>query len=257
MHEHAAKHTKDGTSLWLLHITDNHLFADPNGGRHGVSSVASFERVMASATETRQPDLVVDTGDIAHDRTREVYEMFVAMVRDFVDCPMIATPGNHDLALPFDQVLSRESVTMKNWRIATVDTHVDDYVSGVVSQAEMRRLDDELGESESPTLVFGHHPATEIGCAWIDEHRIENGEEFLRNLEKYPHVRAYLSGHVHQAFDGHANGLKLMTTPSTCWQFKTGSDTFAVDDLSAGWRWIELRADGEIDSYVDRVVINT
>ena len=253
MNEHAAKHTTDGTSLWLLHITDNHLFADPNGGRHGVNSVESFQQVLVSATESRQPDLVVDTGDIANDRTREVYEMFASMVRDFVDCPMIATPGNHDLATPFDQVLSRESVTMKNWRIATVDTHVDDYVAGVISQTEMLRLEEDLETNELPTLVVGHHPAAEIGCTWVDEHRIENGEAFLRNLRNYPHVRAYLSGHVHQAFDGHADGLRLMTTPSTCWQFKTGSDSFAVDDLPAGWRWLELRADGEIDTYVERL----
>ena len=253
MQQQAARHTKDGTSLWLLHITDNHLFADPSEGRHGISSVETFQRVLESATASRRPDLVVDTGDIAHDRTVEVYEMFASMVRDFVDCPMIATPGNHDLAKPFDEVLSRDSVTMGDWKIVTVDTHIDDEVAGFIGQEEMTRVEDELRKNESPTLLIGHHPATEIGCAWIDGHRIENGDEFLRKLERYPHVKAYLGGHVHQAFDGRANGLRLMTTPSTCWQFKTGSDSFAVDDLPAGWRWLELRADGEIDTYVERL----
>ena len=253
MHTHAAERTKDGTSLWLLHITDNHLFADPNEGRHGVSSVDAFQQVLASATEVRKPDLVVDTGDIAHDRTLEVYEMFVSMVRDFVDCPLIATPGNHDLAGPFDQVLSREAITMKGWQIVTVDTHIDDTVNGVISENEMNRLEVELRFSDSPTIVFGHHPATEIGCAWIDVHRIENGDAFLQKLGKYPQVKAYVAGHVHQAYEGHANGIRLMTTPSTCWQFKTDSASFAVDDLAPGWRWLELRADGEIDSRVERL----
>ena len=255
MHEHAAKHTTDGRSLWLLHITDNHLFTDPDEGRHGVRSGDSFRQVLASSTESRQPDLIVDTGDIANDRTREVYEMFASMVREFVDCPMIATPGNHDLAKPFDEVLSRESITMGNWRVVTVDTHIDDEVGGVVGQNELNRVEAELTANDSPTLLVGHHPATEIGCTWIDGHRIENGDEFLRKLARYPHVRAYLSGHVHQTFEGQANGIRLMTTPSTCWQFKTGSDSFAVDELPAGWRWLELRADGEIDSAVERLVV--
>lgn len=254
MQDHAAERTKDDTSLWLLHITDNHLFTDPSEGRHGINSVETFQRVLASATKSRQPDLVVDTGDIAHDHKVEVYETFVSMVSDVVDCPMIATPGNHDLAALFDQVLSRETVTMKNWQIVAVDTHVEGSVSGFVGQAEMHRLEVELGTSEVPTLVIGHHPGSNVGCSWIDEHRIENGDEFLRVLGRYPHVRGFLSGHVHQAFDGDANGLKLMTTPSTCWQFKPRSDSFAIDELSAGWRWLELRPDGVINSRVDRLV---
>ncbi|MCY4128332.1 MAG: metallophosphoesterase [Gammaproteobacteria bacterium] len=254
MHTHAAERTKDGTSLWLLHITDNHLFTDLSEGRHGVSSFDAFQQVLASATAARKPDLVVDTGDIAHDRTREVYEMFMSTVREFVDCPLIATPGNHDLDEPFDQVLSRETVTMKGWQIVTVDTHIDDTVSGLVSQEELNRLEVELGANDSPTLVVGHHPAADIGCAWIDAHRIDNGDEFLTKLQTYRHVKGYLAGHVHQAFEGHVNGIRLMTTPSTCWQFKTDSDSFAVDDLRAGWRWLELRADGELDSHVERLV---
>lgn len=253
MHQHAAKHTKDGTSLWLLHITDNHLFADPSERRHGIASVDSLRQVLASASATRQPDLVVNTGDIAHDRTREVYEMFLSMVREFIDCPMIATPGNHDLDRPFDEVLSRDSITLKGWHIVGVDTHIDDTVAGSVGENEMGRVKEELRSNKSPTLIVGHHPANKIGCAWIDEHRILNGDQFLTELKPFPHVKAYLSGHVHQKFDAYENDLLLMTTPSTCWQFMTGSDAFAVDDLPPGWRWLELRADGNIDTHVDRL----
>ena len=256
MHEHAAKRTKDGKSLWLLHITDNHLFADRSEGRHGVNSVDSLQRVLASATKTRQPDLVIDTGDIAHDRTREVYEMFLSMVREFVDCPMIATPGNHDLNKPFDEVLSRDSITMNGWQIISVDTHRDDVLNGMVSEEELNRLRGELEANTSPTLIVGHHPASEIGCAWIDGHRIENDVEFLQQLSHYPHVKGYLSGHVHQAYDGHANGLKLMTTPSTCWQFKSESAEFAVDELPSGWRWLELLGDGQIKTQVARLGVS-
>ena len=253
MHTHAAEHPKDGTSLWLLHITDNHLFADPSESRYGIASVDSLQKVLASASEARQPDLVLNTGDIANDRTHEVYKMYVSIVREFVDCPMISTPGNHDLAKPFDEVLSRDSITMKRWRIVSVDTHIDDIVGGFISDNEMDRVKEELRTDESPTLVVGHHPANEIGCSWIDEHRISNGDQFLTELASFKHVKAYLSGHVHQKFDDYVNGLLLMTTPSTCWQFKTGSDSFAVDDLPPGWRWLELRADGNISTHVERL----
>ncbi|MCY3859163.1 MAG: metallophosphoesterase [Gammaproteobacteria bacterium] len=253
MQEHAAEHTKDGSSLWLLHITDNHLFADPSESRYGISSVDSLRRVLASASDTRQPDLVVNTGDIANDQTLEVYEMYVSIVREFIASPMIATPGNHDLTKPFDEVLPRDPITMKHWHILGVDSHIDDVVGGFISQDEMGRVKEELRTNELPTLLIGHHPANEIGCAWIDEHRISNGDQFLTELEPFSHVKAYLSGHVHQRFDAYVNDLLLMTTPSTCWQFKTGSDSFAVDDLPPGWRWLELRADGKINTHVERL----
>jgi Icc protein len=45
-----------------------------------------------------------------------------------------------------------------------------------------------------------------------------------------------------------------MSTPSTCIQFKPGSKTFALDDLPPGYRRLDLHADGNIDTAVERLV---
>ncbi len=244
-------------TLWLLHITDNHLFADRSEGRHGVNSADSLRRVLSSATATRQPDLVVETGDIAHDSITEVYTYFKALLREYVDCPMIATPGNHDLSEPFYEVLSCSTRQKKSWRIVAIDTHQDEKVSGYLAPAELVRLNKELTTESMPTLVIGHHPATEIGSAWIDEHKVENNDELLSLLTDHSHVKAYLCGHVHQAYEASVHGLKLLTTPSTCWQFKPQCAQFTVDELGAGWRWLALRGDGRIDTYVERLGAGT
>ncbi len=59
-------------------------------------------------------------------------------------------------------------------------------------------------------------------------------------------VRAVLWGHVHQHFEGERNGVRLMSTPSTCAQFLPRSDGFAIDRRPPGYRWLELRDDGTI-----------
>ena len=41
--------------------------------------------------------------------------------------------------------------------------------------------------------------------------------------------------------------------PSTCVQFKPGSEDFAVDDAAPGYRWFDLHADGRIETAVSRV----
>jgi Icc protein len=43
-----------------------------------------------------------------------------------------------------------------------------------------------------------------------------------------------------------------MGTPSTCFQFAPHSATFAIDDAGPGYRWLELHADGSLESRVGR-----
>ena len=62
--------------------------------------------------------------------------------------------------------------------------------------------------------------------------------------------RGILWGHVHQAFDEERDGLRLMGTPSTCFQFSPGLAGFAIDKRPPGYRWLELHADGQIDTRI-------
>ena len=41
-----------------------------------------------------------------------------------------------------------------------------------------------------------------------------------------------------------------MSTPSTCLQFLPNSDSFAVDSRPPGYRWVDLMANGRIDTEV-------
>jgi Icc protein len=49
-------------------------------------------------------------------------------------------------------------------------------------------------------------------------------------------------------------GVRLLSVPSTCVQFKPLSDDFAIDDLSPGYRWFDLYPNGDIVTQVSRVV---
>ena len=253
MHSSADTTIESGDALEVLHITDNHLFTNVEGGRHGFNSLASLRAVLETALAERQPDVVVVTGDVANDSNEEIYETFLTCMREFTSCDYIATPGNHDLGEPFSKVLTSSTVEKKGWRIVAVDTHQDGELAGFVSTDALTELDLEVSASTKPTLVVGHHPATDIDCEWIDHNRISNGEALIDQLASHDHVKAYLCGHVHQAFDGECQGLVLMTTPSTCWQFKPQTTEFAIDEVPAGWRWLSLMPDGSFDTTVYRL----
>jgi Icc protein len=53
---------------------------------------------------------------------------------------------------------------------------------------------------------------------------------------------------VHQAFEGQYESIRILGTPSTCSQFKVGSDAYAVDDKPPGYRRISLFPDGTVDA---------
>jgi len=55
---------------------------------------------------------------------------------------------------------------------------------------------------------------------------------------------------VHQASDRRRKGVRLMSTPSTCSQFRPNSDDFALDSRSPGYRWLNLSASGAIETEV-------
>jgi Icc protein len=57
-----------------------------------------------------------------------------------------------------------------------------------------------------------------------------------------------LFGHVHQEFDENLSGIRIIGTPSTCRQFKPGSDQFVLDDRPPAYRRVSLHGDGSLSS---------
>jgi len=59
-------------------------------------------------------------------------------------------------------------------------------------------------------------------------------------LLRYPKVTTLVCGHIHQELDLEWQGRCLLTTPSTCVQFKQHCTHFTIDDVSHGWRYLKL-----------------
>ena len=93
-----------------------------------------------------------------------------------------------------------------------------------------------------------HHPPVKIGSAWLDTVGLDEPEEFFERIGASGKVRLAIFGHVHQEYDSEHHGVQIIGTPSTCAQFKPGSDDFAVDDRPPAYRRIQLHADGQFET---------
>ncbi|MDA0705453.1 MAG: phosphodiesterase [Proteobacteria bacterium] len=238
--------------LRVLHLTDPHLFADLNGSLRGTVTFASLSAVLAHYQAGNwRADLVMVTGDLVQDDSKEAYVHFRALLKS-LDLPVYCVPGNHDVRALMQAALNEppfyycDTVVQDRWLIVGLDSCIADQAGGSVSDAELARLDAVIAASDtSHVMVCLHHPPVAMGSKWLDSVGLANGYAVLARLARSGKVRLTISGHVHQDYEAEHVGIRIIATPSTCSQFAVRSDEFAIDDHPPAYRRIELDADGQ------------
>lgn len=234
-----------------MHLTDPHLFADPSGELRGIVTADSLQQVLDhyNAGDWRAQRVLI-TGDLIQDDSKEAYDRFHDLLSP-LNMRMHCVPGNHDVrdlmrpvcARPPFSYCAREEV--QNWLLVGLDSCITGDAGGEVTAAELERFDQIASESSAEhIMIFLHHPPILLGSKWLDTVGLRNGEQLLEHLQSVERVRLLVFGHVHQPYDAEHNGIQIIGTPSTCRQFKPGSDEFDVDDRSPAYRRITLYEDG-------------
>jgi len=246
----------------LLHLTDPHLLADPAGTLKGVPVRASLERVLDLA-RAHDPgaDGFLLTGDLSQDETMESYRNLWDLLATF-GRPVYALAGNHDdpaaMAAGFrtagEGVKTGRGHALDGWRLVLADTRLPGEVPGALSPGELDGLEHALAaHADRPTLLALHHHPVPTGSAWMDELALRNPDDLFRLLDRHRQVRCVVWGHVHQEQDLDRNGVRMLSSPATCIQFRPRTPEFTLDDAPPGYRWIDLRPDGTIATGVRRL----
>ncbi len=243
--------------LRILHITDPHLHADRDARMRGVNTDDTLAATLKHAlANPRRPDVILATGDLVQDETRAGYERFRELTGG-LGLPVYCLPGNHDVPLIMREVLSQAPFQFcgdaqhGNWSLVMLNTYASNDDGGLLAPSELEFLERTLASNRGGhCLVALHHQPVPMGSRWLDSVPLRNATEFLAVCDRHAHVRGIVWGHVHQASDRERQGVRLMSTPSTCSQFKPASDNFALDNRPPGYRWIDLQADGSIDTSV-------
>jgi len=248
---------KAGEPVQVLHLTDTHLFGDEGGTLLGVDTRSSFESVVAHALGEPAPDLVLATGDLSQDGQPSSYRRLQSTVAQF-GAPTYWLPGNHDVAAVMSECLNGGGARMDrharagDWDIVLLDSVVPGEVHGLLEDDELQHLATTLESATGQhALVALHHHPVPTGSAWLDGIGLRNADAFFDVVDRFPTVRGVIWGHVHQDFAQERHGVRLLGTPSTCFQFKPHSQKFAVDRRPPGYRWLTLHPDGRIDTRVE------
>lgn len=240
----------------LIQFTDLHLSPEQSGRVRGVDTRDSFRRCLAHARRHAAPaDAFLLTGDLAQDDARSYHALVEILEGETT--PVHCLPGNHDLPDQMARVLAAAPFDLSpvlrygGWTIVLLDSAIPGTHHGELRGNSLGFLDEVLARfADTHALVVLHHQPVPIGSAWLDAIGLVEAGALLDVISRHRNVRGLLWGHVHQAFDDVRDGVVLMATPSTCFQFVPRRDDFAVDDRPPGYRSLDLHPDGRIDTEV-------
>lgn len=187
----------------IAQLSDIHI-GGPNEGS-GERFSEALDEINAMS---RQPDLVLLTGDLTHNSTEgewiELQER-LAVLR----APWIAMTGNHDRTIA--EIAGNRSVQAGPLRLVLLDTSHD-----VFTEEDEAWLAAELAaHPETPTVIAVHQPPFETGIWWMDCVGLKRREAMETVVRRHPQVIKVLSGHVHRLIQSNWGSCSLWVCPST------------------------------------------
>lgn len=246
-----------------IQLTDCHLFADPAQALRGIVTWPRLTAVLADIRR-RFPDfdLLVLSGDTAHDEALATYQAVRRELADWIDRVRIV-PGNHDDRQGLRQVFPYSSgdlagrVTFHqqwdDWQAIGLDSQRPGELPGSLGAKQLAWLHVRLATTPSiPTLLFLHHPPVAMHSPWLDEIGLRDSAELERLLRDYPQVRLIACGHVHQELAAALGGATVVTTPAVGPQFRPRTATLEIEWAPPAYRVVELAADGTWSTQVLR-----
>jgi 3',5'-cyclic AMP phosphodiesterase CpdA len=211
----------------LLHLSDTHILPNEDDRLHGADTLQNLRTALAHFDASGVAlDGVVISGDLANSgdlagyrRLRSVLDPWLARL----GVPLIPAMGNHDVRVPFRQVMldsspSDEPVDYVVWigglRVIALDWTVPGAPYGEVRSEQLAWLAAELATpaAEGSVLVFHHPPAIEPGA---QAHMMRLHEaDLLEDVVRGTDVLAVLAGHVHHTLAGAFGGAFCSTAPA-------------------------------------------
>jgi len=245
-------------SITVIQITDTHIHDQQDKLFKKTRPDISLNKIIQHAIHNiKNINHVVLTGDLTHDGTEAACTRLADLLSQF-NCPVYVTPGNHDSTNNIQQHLLNKQINMpenietEHWQLLFADSHIENQPAGLIKNSQLKKLSLQLQQCKKPALLFTHHPPVKINSLWLDEIGMQNGKYILQQLSCFDQLQAIAFGHIHQSWQSQYQHIEILGTPSTCIQFRAGSESYSTDDLSPGYRVFQLHDNGYLSSNVIR-----
>jgi 3',5'-cyclic-AMP phosphodiesterase len=232
----------------------------------GNDPVAALAAAVESVHGLRpRPDAVLVSGDLAENAADAEYDQVRELLAP-LDAPIHVLPGNHDdraalrrhFGLPgVDGEPVQYAADLGPLRLVVVDTTRPGENAGALDEERLSWLDGELAAAPGvPTVIAMHHPPLTTGIPPLDEIGLpaEDRRALGAVVERHPHVRRLVAGHMHRPITADLAGRAVLAAPSTYMQARLDllSEELQLVPEPAGFAVHVLR-DDEVISHVQSV----
>ena len=216
----------------FIHISDIHILPRSQTIK-GVDVCARLDAAVDSiGANFADAELCMVTGDMTDSADVESY-IEARRILDRLPMPWHGLMGNHDGRisnarsvlpdLPWQPDGSLQYVleTTVGSFIAldsSINGHVD---SGRLSPSRLAYLRELLVISQAAkkdVFLFMHHVPFDIGIRWLDEMKLENGDELWNVLKDFNNIKHIFMGHIHRPTHGSWHRIPFSTVRSTAHQ---------------------------------------
>ncbi|MDP3331709.1 MAG: 3',5'-cyclic-AMP phosphodiesterase [Methylococcaceae bacterium] len=253
--------TSDENVLSILQLSDMHILSQPGATLLGVDTLHYFHACLKQALSSGQRfDLLLLTGDLAQEPCIASYQQILKCLEHYPALPCLCLPGNHDDYDLMQQVFKTDKVScdkqllLNNWQVINLNSQIPGKPGGRLAEQELLFLEQCLEDYPALNAIIAvHHHCIKSKSKWMDTMMVENSEELLAIVRRFPQIKALINGHIHQELEAEIGATQVFGTPSTCFQFSPGSTQFSVDDTPPGYRLIHLGNNGNVNSEVIRL----
>jgi 3',5'-cyclic-AMP phosphodiesterase len=195
----------------LAQLSDPHIRVGPDDQGSAAALAKAVDAVLALDP---LPDAVLVSGDLADGATAAEYDRVRELLTP-LPMPVHVLPGNHD-QLDWD---GPHAADVGELRLIGCDTTRPGRDDG---RLDLGWLEAQLAQSTAPTIVAMHHPPLLTGIGGLDAIALPALERaaLAALLERSPHVRRVVAGHVHRAAFATLGGCAVVTCPGTNLQTK-------------------------------------
>ena len=215
--------------MLIAQLTDTHITVPQNKNEDCYVKIKALKKCVLQINGLNTlPDIVIHTGDLAHNGQIDEYRL-TKSIMDELKAPYLITAGNRDsitnLIEEFDlgsikgldPQLLQYTADIAGYRLVSVDTSSQNSNFGFLNFSKLAHLDKLLRQKPyCPTVIFMHHPPITLSNSEPPEHEYENLrmiKNFSEIVDRHPQIIALLCGHIHREFSSHINASPIMAMP--------------------------------------------